>query len=286
MCRDAPHPPANTHRRRKVDDGEPLRIRLGNIHAYLIHGTRNVQQVFRYSKELTFEEFALRVAQKVKRLPAKDAALVAKDVSGSSRLPLTETREEDRIWRKFHELYESHLLGSNAVSSLTDLFINTMIDQLNTISTESSLECGVDAFMKHHMFRASTIALAGQGVFDADPEFAETFWEYDEDFMPLLYGLPKFIYQKGWDARDRCLNTVKSYLGRAWQQLDWSACHEANPGWESNFGSKLIREREVAMEKYGIGLDGRASFQMGLIWSYVISPSLLPHMANMLTHLL
>ncbi|KAF5001554.1 hypothetical protein FDECE_10902 [Fusarium decemcellulare] len=252
---------------RKVDDGEPLRIRLGNVHAYLIHGTRNVQQVFRCSKELTFEEFALRVAQKVKRLPAKDAALVAKDISGSSRQPLCETRDEDRIWRKFHEIYESHLIGSTAVSCLTELFINTMIDQLNTVGTQGPIECGVDEFMKHHMFRASTIALAGRGVFDVDPKFAEVFWDYDEDFMSLLYGLPKFLCRKGWNARDKCLETVRSYLERGWQQLDWVACEETDPYWEPNFGSKLVRQREVAMEKYGIGLDGRASFQMGLIWS-------------------
>ncbi|KAF5265263.1 hypothetical protein FOXYS1_3916 [Fusarium oxysporum] len=253
--------------RQKVENGEPIRMRLGNVHAYLIHGTRNVQQVFRCSKELTFEEFALRVAQKVKRLPAKDAALVAKDISGSSRLPLTETREEDRIWRKFHEIYESHLIGANAVSALTELFIDTMIDELGTAATQGAIEIGIDEFMKHHMFRASTIALAGRKVFDIDPNFADVFWDYDEDFMSLLYGIPKFLCRKGSNARDKCLETVKGYLDQGWQNLDWRACHEQNPDWEPNFGSKLVREREVAMEKYGIGLDGRASFQMGLIWS-------------------
>ncbi|KAF5681670.1 cytochrome P450 monooxygenase 7B1 [Fusarium circinatum] len=251
----------------KIDNGEPIRMRLGNVHAYLIHGTRNVQQVFRCSKELTFEEFALRVAQKVKRLPAKDAALVAKDISGSSRLPLTETREEDRIWRKFHEIYESHLIGANAVSALTELFIDTMIDELSTVATQGPIEIGIDEFMKHHMFRASTIALAGRKVFDIDPNFADVFWDYDEDFMSLLYGIPKFLCRKGSNARDKCLETVKGYLDQGWKNLDWRACHEQNPDWEPNFGSKLVREREVAMEKYGIGLDGRASFQMGLIWS-------------------
>ncbi|KAM0222085.1 hypothetical protein ACHAPA_009664 [Fusarium lateritium] len=251
----------------KFDNGEPIRMRLGNVHAYLIHGTKNVQQVFRCSKELTFEEFALRVAQKVKRLPAHDAALVAKDISGSSRLPLTETRDEDRIWRKFHEIYEHHLIGSTAVSALTELFINTMIDELSTVATQGPIEIGIDEFMKLHMFRASTIALAGQRVFDVDPNFADVFWDYDEDFMSLLYGVPKFLCRKGWNARDKCLETVKSYLDQGWQNLDWHDCHEKNPDWEPNFGSKLVREREVAMEKYGIGLDGRASFQMGLIWS-------------------
>ncbi|KAI9164115.1 Cytochrome P450 monooxygenase calL [Paramyrothecium foliicola] len=252
---------------RNVDDGEPIRMRLGNVHAYLIHGNRNVQQVFRCSKELTFEEFALRVAHKVKRLPSNDVSLVAQDVSGSSRQPLVDTPHEDRIWRKFHEIYESHLVGSSAVSSLTGLFINSMVDQLNNISTEGSIQCGVDEFMRHHMFRASTIALAGQGVFSVDPKFAEHFWDYDEDFMSLLYGIPKFLCRKGWNARDKCLETVKAYLGKAWQHLDWNACQDTDPNWEPHLGSKLVREREVAMEKFGISLDGRASFQMGLIWS-------------------
>ncbi|KAF5989250.1 cytochrome P450 monooxygenase 3A7 [Fusarium coicis] len=259
--------PEKIRLRQKVDNGEPIRMRLGNVHAYLIHGTRNVQQVFRCSKELTFEEFALRVAQKVKRLPAKDAALVAKDISGSSRLPLTETREEDRIWRKFHEIYEFHLIGANAVSALTEIFIDTMIDELSTVGTQGPIEIGIDEFMKHHMFRASTIALAGRKVFDIDPDFADVFWDYDEDFMSLLYGIPKFLCRKGSNARDKCLETVKGYLDQGWKNLDWRACHQQNPDWEPNFGSKLVREREVAMEKYGIGLDGRASFQMGLIWS-------------------
>lgn len=252
---------------KKVDSGEPLRMRLGLDHAYLIHGTRSVQHVFRCSKELTFEEFALRVAHKVKRLPEKDVALVSKDVSGSARVPLIETPEEDRIWRKFHELYEHHLIGSTAVSGLTELFVGLMNNELDTVCLDRPIEVGIDEFMRKHMFRASTIALAGHGVFDVDPNFADVFWEYDVDFMPLLYGLPKILCRKGWNARDKCLETVKTYLGQAWQNIDWRAAEETNPEWEPNFGSRLVREREAAMEKYGLGLDGRASFQMGLIWS-------------------
>ncbi|SPO01744.1 related to cytochrome P450 7B1 [Cephalotrichum gorgonifer] len=252
---------------RRVRDGEPIRIRLGNLHAYLISGSKNVQHIFRCSRDLTFEEFALRVAHNVKGLPDADTALVAKDLSGSSTVSLTETNEEDRIWRKFHELYETHLIGSNAVACLTDLFIGNVVEQFNHIRGRGWVECGVDDFMKDKMFRASTVALAGPGVFDIDPEFAETFWAYDKDFMSLLYGLPRFLCRSGWQARDRCLETVRRYLEKGWQNIDWSATQDHNPNWEPNFGSKLVREREVAMDKYGITLQGRASFQMGLIWS-------------------
>ena len=207
------------------------------------------------------------MAHNVKGLPNKDTALVAKDLSGSSRVSLTETKEEDRIWRKFHELYESHLIGSSAVSSLTDLFIDNLMEQFQSIRGDGWVEWGVDEFMKDKMFRASTIALAGPGVFDIDPDFTETFWTYDTDFMSLLYGMPRFLCRRGWLARDRCLETVRQYLEKAWGSIDWSTTQEKDLSWESNFGSKLVREREVAMEKYGISLQGRASFQMGLIWS-------------------
>lgn len=258
---------ANTSRSKKSGEGEPLRLRLGNLHAYLISGSKSVQHIFRCSRDLTFEEFALRVAHNVKGLPADDTALVAKDQSGSSRVSLTETDEETRIWRRFHELYESHLIGSSAVSALTDLFVDNLADQFGSVAKGGWVECGVDAFMKDKMFRASTIALAGPEVFSVDPDFAETFWAYDRDFMSLLYGLPRFLCRKGWQARDRCLETVRRYLEKGWEGIDWDAVEAKNPSWESHFGSKLVREREVAMDKYGISLRGRASFQMGLIWS-------------------
>ncbi|KAK3315645.1 cytochrome P450 [Apodospora peruviana] len=253
----------------RIKDGEPVRLRLGNLHAYLIHGSRNIQHVFRCSRDLTFEEFALRVAHKVKRLPAEDVALVAKDLSGSSRVPLTDVPSEDpsRIWRKFHEIYENHLIGGKAVSFLTDLFVGSLVKEIDSVPDNEWMQCGVDEFMKDKMFRASTIALAGPGVFDIDPDFTKNFWDYDHDFMSMLYGLPKFLCRKGCDARDSCLETTRRYLERGWRNIDWSATEREDPSWEPNFGSKLVREREAAMDRYGISLQGRASFQMGLIWS-------------------
>lgn len=244
-----------------------MRIRLVNLHAYIIHGASSVQRVFRSPKEFVFEEFGLRVVRKAKRLPEKDVALVAKDVSGPSRQPTGNAPEEDRIWRKFHEIYESHLIDTSAVSYLTKFFVSTMIRELSDVASEGPIKCGVDELMKSHMFRASTIALAGRGVFDIDPNFSKTFWAYDKDFVPLLYGLPRLFCWTGWNARDSCWKTVRSYLERGWQHVDWKICDKNNPTWEPNFGSKLVRERELMMEKYGISLDGRASFELGLIWS-------------------
>ena len=226
-----------------------------------------MQHLFKCSRQLTFEEFALRVAQNVKRLPASDAALVGKDVSGSAVVSLTATTPDARIWRKFHELYEVHLIGTNAVSSLTNLFIEQLLKQFQVVQAGETITVGVDEFMKRHMFRASTIALAGPKLFETAPELEKDFWDYDQSFMSLLYGLPRFMCRRGYDARDKCLESVKRWLRQGWQDQDWDTVNATNPVWEENFGSCLLRQREVAMEKYGVSLEGRASFEMGLIWS-------------------
>jgi hypothetical protein len=248
-------------------DGAPIRLRLGSIHAYLVFGARNVQAIFRNSKDLTFEEFALRVAQKVKRLPARDAAILVADKSGSSTRPMTDTPNSLRIWRKFHEIYENNLTGIGAVSLLTDRFVNEFVCQIDALPNGGWKNTKINDLLQDAMLTASTRTLAGPALFEIDPDFAKYFWYYDEAFMPLLYGLPRIFCRKGWDARDRALESVKAYLQQAWGKTDWQEIRRCNPDWEENFGSRLIRAREEAMMDYGISLDGRASFELGLIWS-------------------
>jgi hypothetical protein len=207
------------------------------------------------------------VAQKVKRLPADDAASVGLDKSGSATKPLTDCTEESRIWRKFHHIYEKNLIDNKMVHSLSDRFINEFQTQIAQVATDEWTTIGIDSLLRHIMFQASTRTLAGQRVFEIDPHFEEHFWKYDNSFMSLLYGFPRFLCREGWDARDRTLETVKQYLEKAWNYTDWKSCHNDDPDWERNFGSKLVRKREEAMERYGISLQGRASFEMGLIWS-------------------
>lgn len=155
------------------------------------------------------------------------------------------------------------------VHSLSDRFVKEFQAQISQVATEEWVTTGIDALLRHIMFQASTRTLAGPRVFAIDPHFEENFWKYDNSFMSLLYGFPRFLCREGWDARDRTLETVKRYLEKGWSHMDWESCRNDDPDWEINFGSKLIREREEAMEQYGISLQGRASFQMGLIWSYV-----------------
>ena len=253
--------------RTKSPDGAPVRLRLGSIHAYLIFGAHNVQAVFRNSKDLTFEEFALRVAQKVKRLPARDAAILGADKSGSAARPLTDGPNNIRIWRTFHDIYEKNLTGIRAVSLLTNRFVNEFVIQIDTLSVDSVRNVKVNDLLQDSMLKASTRTLAGPALFEIAPDFAKHFWDYDEAFMPLLYGLPRYLCRKGWDARDRALEAVKDYLQRACEKIDWKETRRCNPDWEENFGSRLVRAREEAMMDCGISLEGRASFELGLIWS-------------------
>ena len=251
--------------RSQNDTQRPTRVRLGPVDAYLVTGAENVRAIFRKSKYLTFEELALYVAQKVKRCPAADVQLLKRDRSGSARLPLDLTPASERIWRQFHHIYEKHLMASDAVDDLTRRFTTEYTKLLQELPTNKWVEVRILDMLCTKMFEATTVTLVGRYVFEASPTFTKDFWEYDAAFTSLFYGFPRLFCRKGWDARDRALLAVKQYLQRAWLEV---ASERGDTEQEKcSFGAKLVQRREEVMENYGMSLDGRASFELGLIWS-------------------
>lgn len=259
-------------------------MRLGPISMYLVMGADNIQSIFRQSKHLSFEFMQLRIAHKVKGLPAADAAKLGMDDSGTGTVSLSETTTGDaRIWHKLHSIYLKNLTEKTAVDYLTGKFVFEFSEQLKAVPWESAT-MGLYDFLQKYQFNASTITLVGPRILRHDPQFARTFWEYDAAFMTLLQGLPKFMCPKGWAARDRTLEATKEWLAAATAAAEHTApSGGADVDWDENFGHRLIRERNAALVDYGISFEGRAAMHMGLIWAYV-SPSADPSPAILCLH--
>ena len=208
---------------------------------------------------------ALRVIEKGILCPSSDIAKLAKDQSGSGLSALVPTPDEQRIWRQFHLMYEKHLLSKDAVDKLTLGFLghfSTCLDEI--CSSEKWVEVKVHDMLCDSMFKASTTTLVGSKLLGNNPEFVHDFWQWDADFMHLLYGVPRLFLRKGWAARKRCLAAVKSFLEEA----------EKSSGVENAKAdgfSPLVQARELQMRNVGMSFDGRASFELGLIWSYEFS---------------
>lgn len=232
-----------------------------------------MQKLFRASKELTFEEFSVRVLEKVKKFPREDGIKMEADKSGSLVVPFHAVPKESRIWRAIHENYDSNLTGAGPVSALTNRFVALFTEELDAGVAAAGgrwTEASVNALLEDKMFRASTRTLAGDGVFDVAPNFTASFWAYDKSFMYFLYGLPRLFFPAAWRAREEVFGAVKAYIARAWDRMNPITTGEQGD-FDEQFGSRLVRTREAMYAKYGLSLDGRAASEMGLIWSYVLT---------------
>ena len=254
-------------------------MRLGPIRMYLIMGADNIQSIFRHSKQLSFEFMQLRIAQKVKGLPASDAERLSLDDSGTGSTPLTDVSGNERIWHKLHAIYQKNLTERKAVDYLTGKFVFEFSKQLQCVPWRSTT-MGLYEFLQNHQFNASTITLVGPQIIDYNPKFANSFWEYDAAFMTLMQGMPKFMRRGGWAARDRCLEATKEWLATATANSRVLNTPDDDPDWEENFGHRLMRERNAALVDYGISFEGRAAMHMGLIWA--INANAIPMTAYML----
>ncbi|KAK6823004.1 Cytochrome P450 [Apiospora arundinis] len=269
--------------------GRPVKIRLAHEKpAYILSNAQDVQRLFRASKELTFEEFSVRVLEKVKKFPREDGARMEADTSGSSAVPFHNVPESSRIWRAIHCNYDSNLTGSDSVSILTTRFVSLFREELDRITTPENdawtAGC-VNSLLEDKMFRASTRTLVGDAIFDISPSFTSDFWDYDKNFMYFLYGLPRFLFPSAWKARERVFDAVKGYIAQAWTHLD--PRHADGCGgldFDDHFGSRLVRTREAMYANYGLSLDGRAASEMGLIWS--INSNAIPMVSWMLIEIL
>ncbi|KAF9873180.1 hypothetical protein CkaCkLH20_09343 [Colletotrichum karsti] len=187
-------------------------------------GASNIQAIFRQPSSLSFEFMQLRIAEKVKGLPARDAALLGLDDSGAGTLNQSKTgvTGNGRIWHILHGIYIKKLTEKSAADCLTAKFVYEFSEQLKTCPQSNSKQSnsketvmGLYDFLQTYQFAASTITLVGPKILQHSSDIAKTFWEYDAAFMTLMQGLPRLVCRKGWAARDRTLEATKEWLAAA-----------------------------------------------------------------------
>lgn len=169
--------------RQTASRGQPVKVRLANEKpAYIVSNPQHVQKLFKASKELGFEEFSVRVLEKVKKFPHSDGLIMLADKSGPSSTPLLpNVPKQSRIWQAIHHNYQDNLTGIDSVQSLTKRFIGLLSQELDTVTAPGTWSnASINALMEEKMFRASTISLAGPKLFELRPNFTKDFWDYDE----------------------------------------------------------------------------------------------------------
>ena len=244
---------------------------MGPINTYIVTGSRNVQAIFRKSKSLSFELFLRQVMKVPAGFSQHEIDIFFKPLASDGKTLPIDVAEQ---------VHHDYATASNAANELTAKFVQVFSSTLDAEPHGKWQEVSIFDFIRLRMTKASIVALYGSRILVISPTVIDDFWAWNEVFLKLCYGLPRWAFRRGYEARDKLHASMKAWLADAWQRCDPSD-PQGDVDWEQNFGSRLIRAREkMFKETFGCNLDSRASSEMGIMIASVSSLSLPTAMPN------
>lgn len=219
--------------------------------------------IFKNSKVLT-KEPSTQMIFKNSGMPQDDRNIFARDKSGVGPTSLADTPEDQRIWKRTHDIGHHHLASGRMVTILTKKFMDCFAEELNKVPKDETSTIPLYDFFKNVMFKASMMATVGPEISRLNPDLNKTYWDFDESFLLIVIGLPKFLYRKGHSARNRMLSATTKWIKSAHRNFDEK---DKESDWEKCFGSRFVREEMMAMAHVGISEEGQAASMMSMIWA-------------------
>ena len=250
---------------------------LGPQRVYLITGAKNAQEVLRSAGHFGNEELVLRVLPQLDGVTKKDVQAYKNDRSGRGQKPLDNTPEQDRIWAPSQKIITDHLSSSAATATMMEKFSELMTDVFQKRPQGEWETLSLWQFVRTELVEAAIVALAGTKLMELNPGFVEALWAYDDSIYPLLFGVPQFLYKKGYEKRDRFHE-----MGERWQEYAFANYDFDGPDddWEEIFGTRFVRLHAKLLKEKGFDRRSRSGMALGAIWSYVICCYCVVHFTN------
>ena len=172
-----------------------------------------------------------------------ETTVTGKQLQDSLALLLTPGPEVDRLAMRFSHFFQEAINQSpQADSENVQLF----------------------KYLKDVMLKASTTTLMGPEMMRLSPDFARTFWDFDE---ALLLGLPDRGTPDGSSVRTKFLDAIAKYI-ESRQELSCTI-PEKNPSFADAFGSKLFGRyvRHLGLQFPDAPASQKAQHLMSTVWA-------------------
>ena len=116
--------------------------------------------------------------------------------------------------------------------------------------------------LQEAMLEASTTTLMGPHAIHMYPDFAKTYWDFDE---ALLLGLPEYTRSEGGSIRTQFLDAISRYVESAQRSLHAPEIVEV----DRHFGSRLFRScvRELSARMPNASAAQKAHHLVPLVWA-------------------
>jgi cytochrome P450 len=202
---------------------------------------------------------------------------------------IDERGKNDSAKRRQAKIFEDYLLKADSVNELTREFTSRLSTQFaeSNASEGKEVEVEIADWLRRQMFRASTIALLGSRILDPDnyPELVNDFWEFDQYFLSLFFGLPKVMLRKEHEILDKSIAGIQKWRLAMEKETAGKIFVDPHTGphWEPTYGSRANRARQLFYSERGINEYTCAAADLGFLFG--LSSNAIPTAGWMLMHI-
>lgn len=236
---------------------------LGPKKFYLVTRAKNVQSVFRNTVRLASDELFIMAIKQIHAVTPKDVAKWQNDNSGRVHAPTIDIPEESRIWAPHHRIFVDYM-NPQAVNVLTEKYCEFFAETLSRQKKGEWQSVRFYQWLQKEMARCAISSLSGTEILRLNPGFIDTMWDFDNRVLTLFYGLPRWLYSKGYAVRDAFHEFGEKWIIYAEEHQDQV---DPNADWEPIFGTRFTREHFNFFRGKGFDLRSRAGFHVGTIWA-------------------
>ena len=230
--------------RETFGSGSIVKYRLASKPAYLVRGQRNIQTLNRPSPDMGSEGFMLMVMKNFWNFQPRDALKFEKDKTGRLKAPAPGTESHpasQRYWLLTHNLYHQYLSTAHYANALAAKYYSLFNERLERQPLGNWATVQLWKYMRVNMLESATVSLDGPRMLELNPNYADAYWEFDLFAFTLIYGQPKVLNRRAYQAQDNFFSMTDRYLKSAWKEFDWDG-PAADSDWDENFGSRFSRE--------------------------------------------
>ncbi|KAF3069066.1 hypothetical protein GL218_08062 [Daldinia childiae] len=245
-----------------------LSILLGEI--FLFQGPENVAAVWK-QQQLGSPIFVYTFALKnIFGMPQHALAPYKADNSGSHRRPHPDSNvaSHNRVDFLTHmDLFKA--FGGSGLNTSFERTANILKRNLTGLDVPSDGWVEMPdfyGFFQDQLGAAVIEGLYGSTLPRLSPSFIQDLWSFDRATPKFAKLMPRFLIPEAYQARERLLDSIRSWYRHAREHFDESAIGpdgDADPYW----GSQMIRSRQkVLLEIDNQDDDAIAAADLGLIW--------------------
>jgi hypothetical protein len=180
-----------------------------------------------------------------------------------------------------------YILRGDRVKELSEIFMKKLDEELakdERLSDGKELEIGLAAWLRDHIFVASTYAFLGERLLEVYPELIQDYWGFDKAFLPLFFGLSKFMIPKQYESRDKVMSGMIRWHEVAWEECKGKPLDPDDASWEPIYGSRFNRARQRFYMYKGLTTHSKAATDMGMLFAF--HSNAIPACSWMLLHIL